>query len=241
MPLYPDDKLGHYELVALLGMGGLGIVYKARDPRLRRDVAIKVTRQQLTEQFVHEARATAALMHSNICTLYDVGPNYFVMELIEGPTLADRIRQGALPLEEALPIAKQIADALEAAHDKGVVHRDLKPGNVKIRPDGSVKVLGFGLAPYSLPWVMAGLGVHYYLSPEQLRGEVLDQRVDIWAFGLVLYEMVTGKRPFDGMFLFGEADLTQTPEKTRPLLSRCLQKDSQKRPRDIGDAMRLLE
>src|SRR5579862_3576916 len=146
MLLSPGEKLGVYEIVAVIGKGGMGEVWKARDPRLGRDVAIKVSAQQFTDRFEREARAIAALNHANICTLYDVGPNYLVMELIEGPTLADRIKEGPIPLEEALGYAKQIADALEAAHEKNIVHRDLKPANIKIRPDGSVKVLDFGLA-----------------------------------------------------------------------------------------------
>src|SRR6266699_957827 len=139
-------RLGPYEIVSQLGKGGMGEVWRARDPRLNREVAIKVSAQQFTDRFEREARAIAALNHSNICTLYDVGPNYLVMELVQGPTLAERIAQGPVPIEEALSIAKQIADALEEAHEKGIVHRDLKPANVKIRPDGSVKVLDFGLA-----------------------------------------------------------------------------------------------
>src|SRR5271170_4368609 len=146
MPISPGDKLGPYEILAQIGRGGMGEVYRARDTRLGRDVAIKVSHENFSDRFEREARAVAALNHSNVCTLHDVGPNYLVMELIEGPTLADRIAQGPIPLEEALPIAKQIADALEAAHEKNIVHRDLKPANVKIRPDGSVKVLDFGLA-----------------------------------------------------------------------------------------------
>src|ERR1700683_2653929 len=146
MPLSPGDHLGPYEIVSPLGKGGMGEVWKARDPRLGRDVAIKVSAQQFTDRFEREARAIAALNHPNICTLFDVGPNYLVMELIEGPTLADRIAQGPIPLEEALAIARQIADALEAAHEKNIVHRDLKPANIKVKPDGSVKVLDFGLA-----------------------------------------------------------------------------------------------
>src|SRR5580700_4637942 len=141
MPLSAGEKLGAYEIVAAIGKGGMGEVWRARDPRLGRDVAIKVSAQQFTDRFEREARAIAALNHSNICHLYDVGPNYLVMELIEGES-----PQGPLPLEEALRIARQIADALEAAHDKGIVHRDLKPGNIKIKPDGRVKVLDFGLA-----------------------------------------------------------------------------------------------
>ena len=146
MALTAGTRLGPYEIVSPLGAGGMGEVWKARDPRLGRDVAIKISTQQFTDRFEREARAIAALNHSNICTLFDVGPNYLVMELIEGPTLADRIRQGPIPLEEALGVAKQIADALGAAHENGIVHRDLKPANIKIRPDGSVKVLDFGLA-----------------------------------------------------------------------------------------------
>src|SRR6202451_2486016 len=146
MQLSPGDRLGPYEIVSPLGKGGMGEVWRARDPRLNRDVAIKVSAQQFTDRFEREAHAIAALNHSNVCTLYDVGPNYLVMELVEGPTLAERIAQGPVPLEEALTIAKQIAEALEAAHDKAIVHRDLKPANIKIKPDGSVKVLDFGLA-----------------------------------------------------------------------------------------------
>jgi eukaryotic-like serine/threonine-protein kinase len=138
--------LGPYEIIAPIGAGGMGEVFRAHDPRVGRDVAIKVSTEQFTDRFEREIRAVASLNHSNICTLYDVGPNYLVMELIEGPTLADRIKQGAIPLEESLEIARQIADALEAAHEKGIVHRDLKPANIKLRPDGTVKVLDFGLA-----------------------------------------------------------------------------------------------
>jgi serine/threonine protein kinase len=146
MEVKPGDKLGSYEIVSAIGKGGMGEVWRARDPQLGRDVAIKISAQQFTDRFEREARAIAALNHANVCTLYHIGPNYLVMEYIEGPTLAERIREGPIPLEEALGIAKQIADALEAAHEKNIVHRDLKPANVKIRPDGSVKVLDFGLA-----------------------------------------------------------------------------------------------
>src|SRR6478672_2635441 len=146
MVLSAGDKLGPYEILSLIGKGGMGEVYRARDPRLGRDVAVKVSAERFSERFDREARVIASLNHPNICTLFDVGPNYLVMELLEGPTLADRIQEGAVPLEEALAIARQIADALDAAHEKGIVHRDLKPGNVKIKPDGVVKVLDFGLA-----------------------------------------------------------------------------------------------
>jgi serine/threonine-protein kinase len=186
------------------------------------------------------------------------------MELIEGPTLADRIAQGPIPLDEALRIAKQIAAGLESAHEKPLTHRDLKPANVKIKPDGTVKVLDFGLAklaseevvpssdsPTMMPETQAGviLGTAGYMSPEQARGQKADRRADIWAFGVVLYEMVTGKRLFDGAtvsdslaaILRAEPDLTQTPEKIRRLLARCLEKDPKDRLRDIGDWTLLLE
>jgi eukaryotic-like serine/threonine-protein kinase len=151
MPLTAGDKLGPYEILALIGAGGMGEVYRARDPRMRREVAIKVSAERFSDRFSREVHAVAALNHVNICHVYDVGPNYLVMELIEGPTLAERIKQGALPLDEALAIAKQIAAALEDAHEKGIVHRDLKPANVKIKPDGAVKVLDFGLAKITEP------------------------------------------------------------------------------------------
>jgi serine/threonine-protein kinase len=239
----------------------MGEVWRARDPRLNREVAIKVSAQQFTDRFEREAHAIAALNHSNICTLFDVGPNYLVMELIEGPTLAERIAQGPVPIEEALGIARQIADALEAAHEKGIVHRDLKPANIKIRPDGSVKVLDFGLAksatepevtndsPTMLSVSGMILGTAGYMSPEQARGQNVDKRSDIWAFGVVLYEMLTAQRLFDGgtisdslaAILTKEPDLTLVPEKTRRLLAACLEKDPRKRLRDIGDWTRLLE
>src|SRR5437867_255635 len=148
MPLDPGTLLGHYEVLALIGKGGMGEVYRARDtrPEMGREVAIKIGAAQFTERFQREARVIASLNHPNICTLFDIGPNYLVMELVEGPTLAERIKEGPVPLEEALEIARQIAAALEHAHEKPVVHRDLKPGNIKIKPDGAVKVLDFGLA-----------------------------------------------------------------------------------------------
>src|SRR5690348_747480 len=139
-------QLGPYLIEVVLGAGGMGQVYRALDTRLERLVAIKVSKEEFGERFQREARTIASLNHPNICTLHDVGPNYLVMELVEGPTLADRIKQGPIPLEEALAIARQIGDALEAAHERGIIHRDLKPGNIKIKPDGTVKVLDFGLA-----------------------------------------------------------------------------------------------
>ncbi|MGD1072617.1 MAG: protein kinase [Bryobacteraceae bacterium] len=262
MPLATGDKLDRYEILALIGNGGMGEVWKAHDPRLNRDVAIKVSAQQFTDRFDREAHAIAALNHTNICTLYDVGPNYLVMEFIEGPTLADRIAEGPIPLDEALGYAKQIAAALEAAHEKPIVHRDLKPANVKIRPDGSVKVLDFGLAtaveevevtpdsPTMMPGTHVGviLGTAGYMSPEQARGKKVDKRADIWAFGVVLYEMLTGRRLFQGedvtetmaSVVKEKPDLSGVPAQVLPLLNRCLEKDPNNRLRDIGDAWALL-
>ncbi len=200
--LSPGTRLGPYEVVSLLGKGGMGEVYRARDPRLNRDVAIKTSREQFNERFEREARAVASLNHPNICHLYDVGPNYLVMELVEGDTL-----KGPLPVDEALKIADQIALALEAAHENGIIHRDLKPANIKITPDGVVKVLDFGLArmgasglsdPDNSPALVASteagtiLGTAAYMAPEQARGKKADKRADIWAFGVVLYELVKG-------------------------------------------------
>ena len=265
MDLKPGDKLGPYEIVSPLGKGGMGEVWRARDPRLGREVAIKVSADQFTDRFEKEARAIAALNHPNICTLFDVGPNYLVMELIEGLTLGDRIHEGAIPLEEALTITRQIADALEAAHEKGIVHRDLKPGNVKIRPDGSVKVLDFGLAKavfgesrvtndsptlMQMPTQMGViLGTAAYMSPEQARGKEVDKRADIWSFGVVLYEMLTGSRPFHGTdmseilasVIKEQPSFESVPNELRRLIAKCLQKDPAKRLRDIGDVWELLD
>src|SRR5262244_3500653 len=216
MPLAAGSRLGPYEIIGALGAGGMGEVYRARDPRMGRDVAIKISAERFSDRFEREVRAVAALNHANICQVYDVGPNYLVMELIEGPTLADRIQQGAVPLEEALAIARQIGDALEAAHEKGIVHRDLKPANIKIKPDGAVKVLDFGLAKMAEQVAAAGnpeesptaamtgtivgqiMGTAAYMAPEQARGKPVDKRADIWAFGVVLYEMLAGKMLFGG-------------------------------------------
>src|SRR5579864_8949148 len=210
MSVSVGDKLGPYDILAPIGKGGMGEVFRARDTRLNRDVAIIVSAERFSERFEREARVIASLNHPNICTLHDVGPNYLVMELVEGPTLAERIREGAVPLAESLNIARQMADALEAAHEKGVIHRDLKPGNVKIKPDGTVKVLDFGLAKtggapaiqsdnsptLTLGQTEAGmiLGTAAYMAPEQAKGKPVDKRADIWAFGVVLYEMLAGGR-----------------------------------------------
>jgi len=265
MTLTPGTKLGPYEILSPIGAGGMGEAYCARDPRVGRDVAIKVSAEQFSERFEREARAIAALNHPNIATLYDVGPNYLVMELVEGPTLQERIGKGAIPLDESLTIARQIADALESAHEKGIVHRDLKPGNIKIKPDGTVKVLDFGLAKVeektnvnletsptlSVAQTAAGviLGTAAYMSPEQARGKSVDKRADIWAFGVVLYEMLTGKRLFQGdtvsdtlaAVLKEEPEWDRIPVKARLLLRSCLQKDPKKRLADISDAKLLLE
>src|SRR6202140_4078599 len=223
MPLSAGTKLGTYEVLSAIGAGGMGEVYQAHDTKLGRGVAIKV----LPETFAHdperlarfrrEAQLLAALNHSNIATIYGLegsnGTSYLVMELVPGETLAQRIkRDGAVPVEEALTIAKQIAEALEAAHEKGIIHRDLKPANVKLTPEGKVKVLDFGLAKafagdtsnedignsptLSMAATMQGviLGTAAYMSPEQARGKAVDKRTDIWAFGCVLYELLTGKQ-----------------------------------------------
>jgi Tol biopolymer transport system component/predicted Ser/Thr protein kinase len=261
----PGSQLDHYEIIELIGKGGMGEVYRAKDTRLPREAAIKISAQQFSERFARETKIIATLNHPNISTLYDVGPNYLVMELIEGPTLADRIKQGALSLEEASTIARQIADALDYAHEKGVVHRDLKPGNIKIRPDGVVKVLDFGLAKVGgtpvapsdqFPTITVGqtqagmiLGTAAYMAPEQAKGKEVDKRADIYAFGLVFYEMLSGVRPHQGdtvqeilaSVLKDEPDLSKVPAQTHRLLKRCLEKDPQKRLRHVGDVMSLLD
>jgi serine/threonine-protein kinase len=227
LALTPGTRLGPYEVIAPIGEGGMGQVYRARDTKLDRDVALKV----LPESFVHdpdrlarfqrEAKVLASLNHPNIAHIHGLeesdGVRALVMELVEGEDLAQRLTRGAIPLDEALPIAKQIAEALEAAHEQGIIHRDLKPANIKVREDGTVKVLDFGLAKAIEPrnampnatqsptittpaMTQAGviLGTAAYMSPEQVRGRAVDKRADIWAFGCVLYEALTGKRPFDG-------------------------------------------
>lgn len=266
MPLPAGTKLGPYEILASIGAGGMGEVYKATDTRLHRDVAIKISAERFSERFARETKAIASLNHPNICTLYDVGPDYLVMELVDGLTLAEWLKQQApVALDEALDIAGQIAEALEAAHEKGITHRDLKPGNIKIKPDGTVKVLDFGLAKIGgtpaadtaeSPTLTIGgteagmiLGTAAYMSPEQAKGKRVDARSDIYAFGLVLYEMVTGKGLHGGetttevlaSVIKEEPVWDQVPAPVRKLLRRCLQKDPQKRLRHIGDVMALVE
>ncbi len=277
MPLIAGTQLGPYEVVSALGAGGMGEVYRARDTRLKREVAIKVLPEVFSRdpdrlaRFQREAELLATLNHPNIAAIYGLEDRALVLELVEGPTLADRIARAGLPLAEAMPIARQIADALAAAHEQGIVHRDLKPANIKVRADGTVKVLDFGLAkafgpasgsgPYtadltasptitSPAMTHAGviLGTAAYMSPEQARGKTVDRAADIWAFGCVLFEMLTGGRAFAG------DDLAETigaimraeppwsrlppdaPESVRRLLRRCLQKDLRHRLADIRDA-----
>jgi serine/threonine protein kinase len=264
MAISPGDKLGPYTIQDRLGVGGMGEVYRAEDTRLGRTVAVKISAERFTERFEREARVVASLNHPNVCTLFDVGPNYLVMELVDGPTLEDRLKQGPIQLEEALDLARQIAAALQAAHEKGIVHRDLKPANIKVKPDGTIKVLDFGLATTgsapaagadSATVAMSGtepgmiLGSPGYMSPEQARGLPVDKRADIWAYGVVVYEMLTGERGFDGATLSDslasvltkEINLDRVPLKARRLVRSCLQKDPRKRLQDIGDAPLLLE
>ncbi len=260
MPIAAGDKLGPYEIVSQIGEGGMGEVYRARDTRLDRIVAIKVSKAQFSERFEREARAVAALNHPNICHLYDVGPNYLVMEFVEGEPL-----HGPLPLDTALGYVRQVADALDTAHQKGIVHRDLKPGNILITRDGVVKVLDFGLAKtvgiasnpitdsptFTMSSTQAGmiLGTAAYMSPEQARGLDVDKRADIWALGVVLFELLTGEQLFAGAtvsdtlasVLKEEPNWHRIPASVQPLLRRCLEKDPKKRLRDIGDVGALLD
>ena len=277
MRLTPGTRLGPYEIESMIGAGGMGEVYRARDSRLDRDVAIKVLPDSVSSdpervvRLEREARTLAALNHPHIGAIYDFergeGTSRLVLELVDGPTLADRLRAGALAVDEALAIAEQIADALGAAHDKGIIHRDLKPANIKVTPGGSVKVLDFGLAKafqpvppthdtevtVSIPADMTRggtvLGTPAYMSPEQARGEALDKRTDIWSFGVVVYEMLAGRRPFAGptitdtvaAVLKEDPDWNFVPARARRLVRRCLEKDPRRRLRDIGDAMALLD
>ena len=267
------STIAHYRITAKLGEGGMGSVYRATDTKLNREVAIKVLPDSVAgdpdrlARFTREAQVLASLNHPRIAAIYGVEDRALVMELVEGETIADRIARGPIPREEALHLARQVAEALEAAHEKGVIHRDLKPANVKITPDGEVKVLDFGLAkvnesapagssnPAASPTLtlhatQAGiiLGTAAYMAPEQARGAAVDKRADIWAFGCVLYEMLSGKRTFDGdsttdvlaAVVRAEPDWTllppATPAPVLRLLKRCLQKDRKRRLPDIGVA-----
>ena len=290
MALAAGDRLGPYEVLSTLGAGGMGEVYRARDATLKRDVALKILPDgfaldpERLARFKREAQVLASLNHSNIAAIYgfeDAKPSTgsgqavqaLVLELVEGPTLADRIALGPIPVEEALPIARQIAEALEAAHEQGIVHRDLKPANVKLRPDGTVKVLDFGLAKTLEPDGGDGgdatasptitspamtamgmiLGTAAYMSPEQAKGRAADKRSDVWAFGAVLYEMLSGRRAFKGddvsdtlaSVLRQDVDWTvlpaSTPAPVRRLIARCLERDVKRRLRDIGEARIVLD
>jgi serine/threonine-protein kinase len=281
MALSSGTRLGPYQILTLLGTGGMGEVYRAHDTRLGRDVAVKLLRPEVAAdadriaRFSREAKALASLNHPNIAQIHGLeqtdGGQALVMELVDGPTLADRIVAGATPVNEALSIAQQIAQGLEAAHENGIIHRDLKPANIKVRHDGTVKILDFGLAKtleppasrgasattsptISLHATQAGvlLGTVAYMAPEQARGGRVDARVDIWAFGCVLYEAVTGVRAFKGDdvtdtivgVITREPDWQAIPAPAaalRPLLARCLKKDVKERLQAIGDARIQLE
>jgi serine/threonine-protein kinase len=295
--LNPGDKLGPYAVTAKLGEGGMGVVFRATDTKLGRDVALKVLPEafavdaQRMQRFQREAQVLASLNHPHIAAIYGLeeagaalqssGPpsgqasgaptRALVMELVEGPTLAERIAQGAIPFEEALPIAKQIAEALEYAHERGIIHRDLKPANIKLTADGQVKVLDFGLAKaladdiassdvsasptLSMAATKAGyiLGTAAYMSPEQAKGKPVDRRTDVWAFGCVLYEMLMAKHAFPGedvsetlaAIIRGEPDWNalprETPTRVHRLLRRCLDKDIKRRLQAIGEARITIE
>ena len=274
MALEVGTRLGHYDVTALIGEGGMGQVYQATDTKLNRQVALKIlpeafaTDPDRLARFQREAQVLASLNHPNIAQIHGIEESddtrALVLELVEGPTLADRISKGPIPVDEALPIAKQIAEALEAAHEAGVIHRDLKPANIKVREDGTVKVLDFGLAkaldttpqgdPSLSPTLTAAatqmgviMGTAAYMSPEQARGKTVDKRADVWAFGVVLYEMLTGIRPFVGddvsktlaHVIAINPDWSVLPQDLPPVVSSflrgCLEKDPRERVRDIGD------
>jgi serine/threonine protein kinase len=277
LPITPGTSLGPYEIVVAIGAGGMGEVYRAKDTKLNRDVALKILPEAFTSdvdrlaRFRREAQVLASLNHPNIAAIYgfeDSGATHaLVMELVEGEDLSTHIARGSILVGEALPVAKQIADALEAAHEQGIIHRDLKPANIKVRADGTVKVLDFGLAkgldsassngeamnsPTMTSPAMTQMGMIIgtaaYMAPEQARGKVVDKRADIWAFGVVLHEMLTGRRLFAGdevsdvlaAVLRQDIDWSSLPSDTPPrlrrLLERCLDRDVKTRLRDIGEA-----
>ena len=278
MSLESGHLLAHYEIVEAIGKGGMGEVYRAHDTKLGRDVAIKVLPDEFAqdderlERFEREARLLAQLNHANVATLHGLeeqdGQQFLVMELVDGETLAERIAQGAIPVEEAIPLFLQIAEGLEAAHEKGIIHRDLKPANIKLTPEGKTKILDFGLAKaFSSPEDVSAetsqsptltkgtalgaiMGTAAYMSPEQARGRLVDKRTDIFAFGVVLYESLTGRKAFNGESV---SDVLASVIKSDPewngipssslerLVKRCLQKDPRQRLRDIGDLRLELE
>ncbi len=273
--MQPGTQLGHYEILSALGKGGMGEVWRARDATLGREVAIKTLPEEFAKdeerlaRFEREAKLLASLNHPNIATIHgleeDNGTRFLVLELVEGDTLADRLKRGAIPVEESLKLALQIAEALEAAHEKGVIHRDLKPANIKVTPDGKIKVLDFGLAKalmgdgadaslshsptISMAATQQGviLGTAAYMSPEQARGETTNKRADIWAFGCVLFEMLTGRQTWDGRTVTDVIAglVAREPEwnsllpnlhpRLRLVLERCLEKESKDRGHDIAD------
>jgi serine/threonine protein kinase/tetratricopeptide (TPR) repeat protein len=270
------QTLAHYRITAKLGHGGMGEVYRATDSKLGREIAIKVLPREVSRdrqalaRFEREAKALATLNHPNIASIHgfdaDRDTHFIVLELVEGETLAERLRRGRLPVEEALGVAKQIAQALEAAHAKGIVHRDLKPGNIKFTADGRVKVLDFGLAKLAAASESedvtlkseqttpgAVLGTPAYMSPEQARGLEVDKRTDVWAFGCCLYECLAGLKPFRGdtisdltsEVLRSEPDWSalpsETPREVTALLRRCLEKDPRRRLSSLGDIAISLE
>jgi serine/threonine protein kinase len=280
MPLAAGHTLSFYEILGPLGAGGMGEVYLARDTRLDREVAIKVLPEELADdeerlrRFEREAKTLASLNHTNIAGIHGIDQVddicFIAMELVPGEDLSQRLDRGALPVSEALDVCRQIAEGLEVAHEAGIVHRDLKPANVRITPGGVVKVLDFGLAKpiHASPngegtsaaesdsFLMTEeglvLGTPTYMSPEQARGKPVDRRTDIWAFGCVLYECLTGERAFRGGSLtdilasiVGEepdfSRLPRLPASVRALLVRCLKKDPRVRLRDIGEARVLLQ
>jgi len=259
MTLQPGDQLGPYKIISSIGSGGMGAVYRGHDSRLSRDVAIKVSSSHLSERFGREAKAIAALNHPNICQIYDVGPNYLVMELIEGAPLLSTEKPGPLPLDQALRYAVQIADALSAAHAKGITHRDLKPANIMVTRDNAIKLLDFGLATQenpeqsvvscstlSLSLTQPGMvvGTVAYMSPEQAQGLAVDARSDIFSFGLVLYEMLSGRRAFTGVtpmavaaaILHKEPDPLDAPPAVQDILARCLRKSPAERIQSFAQA-----
>ena len=280
MAFQVGSRLGHYDVTALIGEGGMGQVYRATDTQLGRDVALKILPDAFASdpdrlaRFQREAQVLASLNHPNIAQIHGIEKSEdtqaLVLELVEGPTLADRIAKGPIPLDEALPIAKQIAEALEAAHEAGVIHRDLKPANIKVREDGTVKVLDFGLAkalgpapegdPSQSPTMTAAatrmgvvIGTAAYMSPEQARGKEVDKRSDVWAFGCVLYEMLAGQPTWGGetvtdvmaALVTKEPAFDRLPADTLPglirLLERCLHKVPRHRWHDIGDVRIAIE
>ena len=280
MALEVGSRLGHYDVSALIGEGGMGQVYQATDTKLNRQVALKILPEAFAAdpdrlaRFQREAQVLASLNHPGIAQIHGIeeaeDTRALVLELVEGPTLADRIAQGPIPVDEVLPIAKQIAEALEAAHEQGVIHRDLKPANIKLKPDGTVRVLDFGLAkaversggsdPSLSPTLTAAatqmgviLGTAAYMAPEQAKGKPTDKRADIWAFGVVLFEMLTGRRMFEGDdvsevmagVIKSDPEWAALPDSLPPTLvtylKRCLRKEPTERLRDIGDMKLAIE